>query len=92
MARQDDPHIVPLVKGLTRPAMYQGVPMTLVIAEISLVWIVFIQTGNLLMLLLIVPLHALFYWLTVQDMHFANILRTRAFRYRPWRDNASFNP
>nr|AJW29999.1 type IV secretion protein VirB3 [Ochrobactrum sp. LM19] len=66
--------------------------MALFYAEIAVVMILFVQTENLFMLLLIVPLHALFYWLTIRDENFSSILRARAFRYRLWRDNSSYNP
>lgn len=92
MGYDDDPQVAHLVKGLTRPAMFQGVPMPLVYLEIVLVGIFFVQTGNIFMILLIVPLHALFYVLTIKDENFSNILRVRARRYRPWLDNSSCNP
>ncbi len=84
-----EPHLDPLVGGLTKPPMFLGVPMKLFIIELVLVVMIFINTKNLLMFFLFVPFHSIAYGLTVRDARFIEILvvwlgkcpmtRTRAF-------------
>lgn len=71
------PQAVPLVLGLTRPRMLWGVPWGLFVAEIVLVLMIFLNTKNLLMFLLIIPIHAASYVLTIKDVRLVYIIRVR---------------
>lgn len=73
----DRPQAVPLVLGLTRPRMLWGIPWGLFVAEIVLVLMVFLNTKNLLMFLLILPMHAASYVLTIKDVRLVDIIRVR---------------
>lgn len=73
----DKPQAVPLVLGLTRPRMLWGIPWGLFVAEIVLVLMIFLNTKNLLMFLLILPMHAASYVLTIKDVRLVDIIRVR---------------
>ncbi|PSH56513.1 type IV secretion system protein VirB3 [Phyllobacterium sophorae] len=73
----DKPQAVPLVLGLTRPRMLWGIPWGLFVAEIVLVLMIFLNTKNLLMFLLILPMHAASYVLTIKDARLVDIIRVR---------------
>ena len=47
-----------MVGGLTRPPMMLGVPFTLFVLEFCVVVLIFINTKNLLMFLLLIPVHS----------------------------------
>jgi type IV secretion system protein VirB3 len=71
------PHIDPLVGGLTRPPMMLGIPYVLFVLEFCLVVLIFINTKNLLMFLLVIPIHGIAYLLTVRDARFVDIILVR---------------
>jgi type IV secretion system protein VirB3 len=83
------PHIDPLVGGLTRPPMMLGIPYVLFVLEFCLVVLIFINTKNLLMFLLVIPLHGIAYLLTVRDARFVDIILVR-FGRCPFTRNRSF--
>lgn len=72
-----EPELDPLVGGLTRPPMMFGIPYVLFVLEFAAIVLIFINTKNLLMFLLIVPIHTVAYGLTVRDARFIDILQTR---------------
>lgn len=74
---QDRPQAVPLVLGLTRPRMLWGIPWGLFVAEIVLVLMIFLNTKNLAMFLLILPMHAASYVLSIKDVRLVDIIRVR---------------
>ena len=67
----------PLVLGLTRPRMMWGIPFGLFVAETILVVLIFLNTKNLLMFLLLIPMHAASYVLTIKDARLVDIVRIR---------------
>ena len=74
---QAQPHLDPLVGGLTRPPMMLGIPYVLFVMEIVVVALIFINTKNLLMFLLVLPVHGIAYALTVRDNWFVDVLMVR---------------
>ncbi|WQO31206.1 type IV secretion system protein VirB3 (plasmid) [Microvirga lotononidis] len=74
---EEAPHIDPLVGGLTRPPMMLGIPYVLFVLEFCLVVLIFINSKNLLMFLLVIPVHAIAYILTVRDARFMDIVLVR---------------
>ena len=74
MESDERPHLDPLVGGLTRPPMMAGIPYVLFVVEFCLVVLIFINTKNLLMFLLVIPVHAIAYWLTVRDNRFVDVI------------------
>ncbi len=74
----EEPALDPLVGGLTRPPMMFGIPYVLFVLEFASVVLVFINTKNLLMFLLIIPIHTIAYGLTVRDARFVDVIQTRA--------------
>ena len=50
--------------------MMLGIPFTLFVVEFCVVVLIFINTKNLLMFLLLVPIHGIAYALTVRDNRF----------------------
>lgn len=76
-AASDSPQAVPLVLGLTRPRMLWGIPWGLFVAEIVLVLMIFLNTRNLFMFLLILPMHTASYVLTIRDVRLVDIIRVR---------------
>ena len=77
MQRGAEPRLDPLVGGLTRPPMMLGVPYVLFVLEFCLVVLIFVNTKNLLMFLLAIPIHGIAYTLTVRDNRFVDILLVR---------------
>ena len=77
MESDERPHLDPLVGGLTCPPMMAGIPYVLFVVEFCLVVLIFINTKNLLMFLLVIPVHAIAYWLTVRDARFVDVILTR---------------
>ena len=77
MDADEEPVLDPLVGGLTRPPMMFGIPYVLFVLEFASVVLIFINTKNLFMLLLIIPIHAIAYGLTVRDVRFVDVLQTR---------------
>ena len=77
MDNAERPHLDPLVGGLTRPPMMAGIPYVLFVVEFCLVVLIFINTKNLLMFLLVVPIHGVAYLLTVRDSGFVDVIVTR---------------
>ena len=74
---QAQPHLDPLVGGLTRPPMMLGIPYVLFVMEFVVVALIFINTKNLLMFLLVLPVHGIAYALTVRDNRFVDVLMVR---------------
>jgi type IV secretion system protein VirB3 len=77
MEPDEEPVLDPLVGGLTRPPMMFGIPYVLFVLEFASVVLIFINTKNLFMLLLIIPIHTIAYGLTVRDARFVDVLQTR---------------
>lgn len=71
------PQSAPLVLGLTRPRMMLGIPMELFVGEFVLTLLIFLNTKNLLMFLLIFPIHAISYVLTIRDARLVDIVKVR---------------
>ena len=67
MDPDEEPALDPLVGGLTRPPMMFGIPYVLFVLEFAAIVLIFINTKNLLMFLLVVPIHTVAYGLTVRD-------------------------
>jgi len=80
MADPEQAHLDTIVGGLTRPPMMLGIPYVLFVLEFTLVLLVFINTKNLLMFLLLIPIHGIAYWLTVKDARFVDVLVKRLAR------------
>jgi type IV secretion system protein VirB3 len=74
---QAQPHLDPLVGGPTRPPMMLGIPYVLFVMEFVVVALIFINTKNLLMFLLVLPVHGIAYALTVRDNRFIDVLMVR---------------
>ena len=77
---QSDPdkaQAAPLVLGLTRPRMMWGIPFGLFVTETILVVLIFLNTKNLMMFLLLIPMHAASYVLTIKDARLVDIVRVR---------------
>lgn len=89
MSDLEKPQIAPLVIALTRPRMMWGVPIGLFVGELMLVVMTFLNTKNLTTFLLLLPLHAAAYVMTVRDPHMAQIVRMR-FAKCPWVRNRRF--
>ncbi|MFW8642295.1 type IV secretion system protein VirB3 [Rhizobium beringeri] len=81
--------VAPLVLGLTRPRMFWGVPIGLFVGELMIVVMTFLNTKNLAMFLLFLPLHAAAYVIMVRDPHLANVIRVRIAKC-PWTKNRHF--
>lgn len=86
-----------LFVGLTRPAMILGVPYVAVVAEAMALGLLFLQTGNLFLLLLAAPVHAVLYLVSASDPAiFGSIaiwaLTTARCRNRAFWSAASFAP
>jgi type IV secretion system protein VirB3 len=77
MEPDEEPMLDPLVGGLTRPPMMFGIPYVLFVLEFASVVLIFINTKNLFMFLLIIPIHTIAYGLTVRDARFVDVLQTR---------------
>jgi len=77
MDADEEPVLDPLVGGLTRPPMMFGIPYVLFVLEFASVVLIFINTKNLFMFLLIIPIHTISYGLTVRDARFVDVLQTR---------------
>ena len=71
------PRLDSIVGGLTRPPMMLGIPFTLFVVEFCVVVLIFINTKNLLMFLLVIPVHGIAYALTVRDNRFVDVIVTR---------------
>jgi type IV secretion system protein VirB3 len=88
----------PLFVGLTRPATIFGIPYEAFVAEFVLVAIVFLAVGDIVYLLLIVPLHGVLYLVGGQDhAAFGSLLvwtktKGRCANTRFWGGAASFSP
>ncbi|MFW8642755.1 VirB3 family type IV secretion system protein [Rhizobium beringeri] len=52
-------------------------PIGLFVGELMIVVMTFLNTKNLAMFLLFLPLHAAAYVITVRDPHLANVIRVR---------------
>lgn len=76
MSEEIKPVVDPIVIGLTRPPMMFGIPYVVFVLEAMLVVLVFLNTKNLLMFGLFVPLHAIGYVLTVRDARFVDVIVT----------------
>ena len=76
MEGEGPPTVDPVVIGLTRPPMMFGVPYVVFVLEAMFVVLVFINTKNLLMFGLFIPLHAIGYVLTVRDARFVDVIVT----------------
>ena len=63
--------------GLTRPPMMLGIPFTLFVVEFCAVVLIFVNTKNLFLFLLLVPIHGVAYALTVRDNRFVDVIITR---------------
>ncbi|MBZ5763367.1 VirB3 family type IV secretion system protein [Rhizobium sp. VS19-DR104.2] len=81
--------VAPLVLGLTRPRMFWGVPIGVFVGELMIVVMTFLNTKNLAMFLLFLPLHAAAYVITVRDPHLANVALVRIAKC-PWTKNLHF--
>ena len=57
--------------------MMFGIPYVLFVLEFSVIVLIFINTKNLLMFLLIIPIHTVAYGLTVRDARFVDVIQTR---------------
>jgi type IV secretion system protein VirB3 len=77
MEKDEEPVLDPLVGGLTRPPMMFGIPYVFFVLEFSIVVLIFINTKNLLMFLLVIPIHGIAYGLTVRDARFVDVIQTR---------------
>ena len=77
MGEPSKPRLDPLVGGLTRPPMMLGVPYVLFVVEFCVIVLIFINTKNLLMFLLLIPVHGIAYALTVRDNRFVDIILVR---------------
>ncbi|SEF01387.1 type IV secretion system protein VirB3 [Rhizobiales bacterium GAS188] len=86
MTEEVRPVVDPIVIGLTRPPMMFGVPYVVFVIETMIIVLVFINTKNLLMFGLIVPLHAIGYVLTVRDARFVDVIMTAMSRCPPTRN------
>ena len=85
----DDPEraqSAPLVLGLTRPRMMLGIPFELFVGEFVLILLVFLNTKNLLVFLLVFPIHAIAYVLTIRDARLVDIVRVRVGKCPPTRN------
>jgi type IV secretion system protein VirB3 len=71
------PRLDSIVGGLTRPPMMLGIPFTLFVVEFCVVVLIFINTKNLLMFLLVIPVHEIAYALMVRDNRFVDVIVTR---------------
>ena len=71
------PRIDSIVGGLTRPPTMLGIPFTLFVVEFCAVVLIFVNTKNLFMFLLLVPIHGVAYALTVRDNRFVDVIITR---------------
>lgn len=67
------PHLDPLVGGLTRPPMMLGVPFNLFVVEVCVIVMIMINAKNLLVFLLLIPIHGAAYALTVRDPRFLDV-------------------
>ena len=76
-SQSQKPRLDSIVGGLTRPPMMLGIPFTLFVVEFCVVVLIFINTKNLLMFLLVIPVHGIAYALTVRDNRFVDVIVTR---------------
>lgn len=89
-AFDEEPHLDPLVVGLTRPPNMLGVPYTMFVLECVVVVLIFLNTKNLLMFGLGIPLHGIAYALTAKDQRLIDTLQKRmskcprTMNYRFW--------
>ena len=77
MEKDEEPVLDPLVGVMTRPPMMFGIPYVFFVLEFSIVVLIFINTKNLLMFLLVIPIHGIAYGLTVRDARFVDVIQTR---------------
>lgn len=82
----DQPHITPLVKGLTRPPSVLGVPYQVMMVLGVVTAVIFLVTKNLFTLLTIGPLYAIARILIVRDPAIFEIIMIRG-RKTPPRSN-----
>lgn len=66
-SRAQDVCTDPLFVGLTRPATMWGVPYTAFVAECMATTLLFLAVGNPFYLLLVVPIHGVFYLISSND-------------------------
>jgi len=64
----------PLFKVLTRPPIFLGVPMIILLSMVTGVFILFLMTSNLLIVSSILPIWAILAYLTHKDDYIFNIL------------------
>ena len=69
--------------------MMFGIPYVFFVLEFSLVVLIFVNTKNLLMFLLIIPVHTIAYGLTVRDARFVDVIQTRISKCPRTRDPGS---
>lgn len=89
MAETAKPQVAPLVIGLTRPRMMWGIPIGLFVGEMMIVVMTFLNTKNLAVFLLFLPLHAIAFMMTIRDPHMASVFRVRIAKC-PWTKNRHF--
>ena len=88
----------PLFVGLTRPATIFGIPYEAFVAEFVVVAILFLAIGDIVYLLLIVPLHGVLYLVSGQNhAAFGSLMvwmmtKGRCKNSRFWGGAASFSP
>jgi type IV secretion system protein VirB3 len=88
----------PLFVGLTRPATIFGIPYEAFVAEFVAVAILFLAVGDIVYLLLIVPLHGVLYLVSGQNhAAFGSLMvwmmtKGRCKNSRFWGGAASFSP
>ena len=86
---QEQVRLDPLIGGLTRPPMMYGIPYVMFVVELCVTVLIFINTKDLLMFLLLIPFHGIAYWLTIKDNRFVDIVVTR-FGKCPYTRNRAF--
>ena len=79
----DEPIITPLVRALTRAPTLMGVPYLYFMFNGVVSAVCFLQSHNLLMMLVAIPLHLIGYVMTVRDDRIFEILFVRSTRCPP---------
>ena len=88
----------PLFVGLTRPATLFGIPYEAFVVEFVAIAIIFLATGDIFYLLLIVPLHGILYLVSAQNHSvFGSLMiwtmtKGRCKNTHFWGGAASFSP
>ena len=78
-----EPELTPLVRALTRTPTLFGVPYMFAMFNMVVTAVVFLLTKNLLSGLLVFPIHAIGYVLTLRDDKIFSILHVKAAKCPP---------